>query len=146
MTACSKERRSSRAKSEGKKENIQEHVETKESPENRLVKETTTTEGKTPPAKETSTREETMPQAIPTAELLYIRRASLHVPLSSSMNLTTDTNLLPTSELLEQRRASFSMRDLIKAVPDETELEHVTPEMLQRRRSTLHIPSKLAQD
>ena len=85
---------------------------------------------------------------VPTPELLYLRRASLHVPLSSSFNFSataSETNpksMLPI-EHMKARSASLSMRDLHSMrLPDTELLPPVSPETC-RRHSGPSIPSKL---
>ena len=90
--------------------------------------------------------EETAQQAIPTPELLFLRRASLHMPMSAS---EAQNASMPDS--LSRRRYTAAPKGLVpttesSAFPSIFEHESPPPfvsEQMKKRRSTLHVPSKL---
>ena len=97
--------------------------------------------------------EETSQQAIPTPELLFLRRATKHMPipsLSSDQSKSPPTSPPPLG--LTKRRSTVNPKGLLPAeespaFPQVFENEGI-PDFVQKniakRRSTLQVPSKLA--
>ena len=97
--------------------------------------------------------EETSQQAIPTPELLFLRRATKHMPitsLSGEHGMSPPTSPKPGG--LSKRRSTVNPKGLLApeespAFPQVFESEGI-PDYLQKniakRRSTLQVPSKLA--
>ena len=89
--------------------------------------------------------EETAQQAIPTPELLFLRRASLHMPMSAT---EAQNAAMPD---LSRRRYTAAPKGLIpttesSAFPIVFESESppaFMSEQMSKRRATLHVPSKL---
>ena len=86
-------------------------------------------------------------QAIPTPELLFLRRASLHMPKNTS------ERMIPDASSLGRRRATMQVQNKLGGLPglnaDPADLfaeddAVPDPKMLARRRATLQVTSKLA--
>ena len=108
-----------------------------------------------PPSLNASSYEEYRQHAIPTPELLLLRRASLHVPLScATVSSSSEGNLLTAAGAaaaaqINKRRATLSMRDLLDVMPVDAEFLCANGAGLadnkNRRGSACHIPSKLTE-
>ena len=108
-----------------------------------------------PPSLDPASYEEYRQHAIPTPELLLLRRASLHVPLScATVSSSSEGNLLTAAGAaaaaqINKRRATLSMRDLLDVMPVDAEFLCANGAGLadnkNRRGSACHIPSKLTE-
>ena len=89
---------------------------------------------------------ETASQAIPTPELLYMRRAALHMPMAPSGDVTASgkrrATAAPKGGL--QTAVSLDVAPSQGDCNDEALPAHLAKNMPLRRRATLQVPSKLA--